>query len=406
VILAGFLTALLIGGSARAALPLLQFVPSVGTFPLSFESESGLVVADLAGFETNVHCATSHGKGELTGPRSAVSAYRFTGCVAQHGSKIEAKCSSEGAAQEEIRTGPIAGELVWLSQAAREVGILMNPGGGIYMTFQCGGESTEARGPFLAPVAPISGPASTLTATLAESGAAQTPNEYEGADGQRHAAIPEGKRGSHEWVTTGVAATIQIHPHTPVTIKAVTAAEAEAEQRSAEAQAAEARRREAIAARKHEEELAAAEQREAGEAAARERADRKKLEEEAITAMRHALSRALALTDRARKIGAVLAAGGLTLKFSSSESGKLVIRWWLLPPGAHLTRAHKPPPVLVAGGNATFPSPGIATVKIALTREGRRLLGRGRSIKVASRIRFTPPASAPIGVSGQLLLGR
>ncbi len=108
------LASLLMAGSASAASPVLEFV-SPGGLPVGFTSEGGPVVAELANFETVVHCTGSSGDGEITGPRSTVSKYEFTGCVAQQGSSVE--CKSEGANPEEIKTGSIAAELVYLDQA-------------------------------------------------------------------------------------------------------------------------------------------------------------------------------------------------------------------------------------------------------------------------------------------------
>ncbi|HXM86697.1 MAG TPA: hypothetical protein VN889_03595, partial [Solirubrobacteraceae bacterium] len=219
----------------------------------------------------------SHGEGEVTGPRAAVAKYAFTGCVAGHGSGT--KCKSAGAAEEEIRTGPIDAELVYISEANREVAMLLNPGGGVYMAFECGGESAEGRGPFLAPVGPLNTQASSFTATLKALGATQTPNEYESPDGEQRLAISEGRRGTNEWVTTGVELTMTILPSVPGIVKAITAAEVEAKQQAEEA------------ARQHEQK-----QRE-DEAAARA-ASAKQYEEAATAQLKHLDEEVAALRAR------------------------------------------------------------------------------------------------------------
>lgn len=396
-------TALLIPAGASAASPVLEFVPHGGSLPVSFTTEGGPVVAELAGFARVVHCTGSAGGGEITGPRSTVSKYEFTGCVAQTGSTVEADCESEGANPKEIRTGPIAAELVYLDQAKREVGILLNSGGGIYMSFKCGGQLTEARGPFLSPITPVGEAATSFTATLTESNAMQTPDEYESSIGGKLKATPEGNRENTGWVTTGVASAITVHPSVPIEIRAITAAEVEAKQREAEtrqrdeeakaaaAAAAKKQQEEATARKRHEEEVAAAD---------------KKRGEEALTALKSALRGVLTASGKAPKVGALLKHGSFTLAFSASEPGMLVIQWWQVPPGAHLAKKGKPKPVLVAQGEARFASPGVGKVKIGLTRAGRRLLASPNKLKLTSRARFTPTGRSAISATGVLTLRR
>jgi hypothetical protein len=397
------IAALLIPAGANAASPVLEFVPPGGSFPVSFATEGGPVIAELAGFSKVVHCTGSAGEGEITGPRTAVAKYEFTGCVAQTGSMVEAKCKSEGAPNpEEIRTGSIAAELVYLDQAKREVGILLNPGGGIYMTFECGGESTEARGPFLSSVTPVDEAASSFTATLTESNALQTPDEYENAAGEKLKASPEGNREGMGWVTTGVASAITVHPNAPIEIRAITAAEVEAKQREAEARQhdEEAKAAAAAAAKKQQEEVTAKKHHEEEVAAA----NKKRAEEEALAALKSALRGAL--TAKAPKLGALLKHGGFTLAFSSSQPGTLVIQWWQVPPSAHLAKKGKLKPVLVAQGEAIFARPGVGKVKIGLTRAGRRLLAGASRLKLTSQARFTPTGQPAIGASSALTLKR
>jgi hypothetical protein len=378
--------------SASAASPVLEFMPHGGRLPISFTTEGGPVIAELAGFARVVHCTGSAGDGEITGPRSTVSKYKFTGCVAQTGSAVEAECKSEGAEPEEIRTGPIAAELVYLDQTKREVGILLNPGGGTYMSFKCGGQLTEARGPFLSSITPINEEASSFTTKLTESNAVQTPDEYESATGEKLKATPEGNRGGTGWVTTGVAAAITVHPSAPVEIRALPTSEVEAKQHEAEARQREEETTAAAAAKKQQEEATAA--------------NKKRGEEEALAALKSALRLAVTADGKAPKVGALLKHGGLTLAISSSEPGTLVIQWWQVPPGAHLAKKGELKPVLVAHGEARFTGTGASKVKIDLTRTGRRLLAHANKLKLTSRARFTPLAQPAISATGLLVLRR
>jgi hypothetical protein len=276
------LVLLAVPAGASATSPVLEYVTPGHSLPVSFITEGGAVNAEMTGFSSLVHCAASYGEGEITGPRSTVSEYRLTGCVTEGGS--HQKCKSEGAQEEEIITGPIEADLVYLDQAKREVAMLLNPGGGTYMSFECGGESAEGRGPFLAPVSPLDKEATTFTATLSQSAGAQTPSEYEGPAGERLKAVPEGKRGTDELVTTGVESTITVHTSVPVEIKTMTIEEVEAKQHEEEA-AAKKHQEEEAAAKKHQEEEAAAKKHQEEEAVAKrqqeEAAAQKEREEEA-----------------------------------------------------------------------------------------------------------------------------
>jgi hypothetical protein len=248
--LAAAVALLLVPAGASAASPVLEFVVPGSPFPVAFTTEGGPVGAEMAGFESLVHCSASHGEGEITGPRSTVSKYVFTGCTTEHGSHV--KCHSAGAAdEEEIKTGPIDAELVYIDQAKREVAMLLNPGGGTYIAFECGGEAAEGTGSFLAPVAPIDQEATSFLATLSQVGSVETPDEYENSAGEKLSAIPHGKHGAAALVTTGVEATFVIHSNVPGRIRAISTAEVEAAQREAEAP-----QREAEAARAHEAEVA------------------------------------------------------------------------------------------------------------------------------------------------------
>jgi hypothetical protein len=90
---------------------------------------------------------------------------------AQGGTHDDQPCESEGADAEEIVAEAIEADLVYIDQAKHEVGMLLNPDGGVYLSFRCGGELVEASGPFLSPVGPINKEATSFTATLSESGA-------------------------------------------------------------------------------------------------------------------------------------------------------------------------------------------------------------------------------------------
>jgi hypothetical protein len=252
--------ALAIGAAdANAASPVLEFA-SASPFPIAFTAEGGEVSAVLTDFERELHCSGSRGEGELSGPRSATSRYAFTGCEAEG-----PKCHSPGASVGEIQTPMIAAELVFINQARHEVGVLLAPEGGAYMSFECGGESVTALGPFLAPVGPVNQESTSFTASLSRLGAVQIPDEYEGASGERLEAIPTAERENGlEPGTTGVELSFAIHTSVPLTVKAISTAEIDAKQHDEDAAKA------AAAAKNHQEETdAATKKRQEEEAAAK-----------------------------------------------------------------------------------------------------------------------------------------
>lgn len=268
---------------AKAASPVLEFVVPGNDFPVDFEADGGAVTAVMAEFDTKVHCTGSDGEGQIIGPRSTLSEYVFTGCEAVDGEEDGAQCKSEGAGEKEIRTGTIEAELVYIDQAKHEVGMLLNPSGGIYMEFKCGGESVKAHGPFLSPVGPINEETTSFTASLSASGATQTPSEYENALGEKRKAIPMGEREGHAPATTGVDLSFAITTSAPLEIKAITAAEIEAKRHEEEAAAAKKRQDEEAAA------AAAIKKRQEEEAAAAAAARRRQEEEAKLERLRRQL---------------------------------------------------------------------------------------------------------------------
>jgi hypothetical protein len=432
---------LLVPASASATSPVLEFAVPGNHLPVSFKTTSGPVTAEMANFANLVHCTASQGEGEITGPRSTVSKYTFTGCVTEGGSNK--KCHSSGANEEEIKTGPIDAELVYIHQAKHEVAMLLNPGGGTYIAFECGGESAEGSGRFLAPGSPVNREASVFTVKLEQSGSLQTPDEYEGASGEELKAIPMGEHGGGQLVTTGVQATFTVHTSVPVDVRAISSEEVEAKEHEEEAAAMKLQEEEAAATKKRQEEAAATKQREeeaaakkrqeeeaatkklkeeeAATAAAKKRQEeeaaashereeeaiaRKRLEAETLEALRGAISRALARSGAHPKIDALLEHGRLAETFTAPESGVLVIQWWWVPPGAHLAKKSRRNPVLVAQGSAVFSAAGTSKIDVSLTSAGRRLLAAAKNLKLTARVQFTPTAHAPISATTKLSLKR
>jgi hypothetical protein len=264
--------------AAGAASPILEFVTSPSPLPVNFTATGGEVTAELADFDTVVHCSGSHGEGAITGARSTLSIYDLTGCGTEGGSKGGEKCESAGAGTEEIHSPLIEAELVFIDQATGAVGMLLDPHGGVYLSFECGGEAVKAFGPFLSPVGPINAASSLFTASLSHVGATQVPFEYENDAGQKLPAVPTGEREGQAPGSTGVELSFAIHTASPLTVRAVTAVEVAEAKRAEEAIAeADAKRRQEEAAR------AAADKQRKEEEVAMNAAAQKRLEEEVAT---------------------------------------------------------------------------------------------------------------------------
>jgi hypothetical protein len=216
-----------------------------------------------------------------------VAEYQFSKCHAQEPGEPEHKCKSVNAQEEEIATGPIEADLVWIDQAKDEVGMLLNPNGSPtqpYISFKCGGVEAAGFGPFLSPGSPINQNVSEFTMTLKRSGSTQTVTEYEGEKGEKLQAVPTGEKEKNgDRVDTSVEMTVAVHTSVPIEIRAITAAEVEAKQR--EEEAAAKKHQEEAAKKKQEEEAAAAaakkhQEEEAAKKKAEEEAAKKKQEEE------------------------------------------------------------------------------------------------------------------------------
>ena len=88
----------------------------------------------------------------VTGPNTVQGTIRFTGCRSNAD-----KCQSVGAKEEEeIVTEELTGTLVYISKAAKTVGILFKPKGESFTEFRCVTPSTnEIHGGIIVPITPV-----------------------------------------------------------------------------------------------------------------------------------------------------------------------------------------------------------------------------------------------------------
>lgn len=89
----------------------------------------------------------------------------------------------------------------------------------------------------------------------------------------------------------------------------------------------------------------------------------------------------------------VLKSKSFSFTLSSLEAGTLVISWYQVPKGAHVS-ASKPKPILIASSKNVFKAAGKQKVKIALTKLGTRILQRTKHLKLTVEAEFKTPKGA------------
>ncbi|HEX5617264.1 MAG TPA: hypothetical protein VFX51_02540 [Solirubrobacteraceae bacterium] len=89
---------------------------------------------------------------------------------------------------------------------------------------------------------------------------------------------------------------------------------------------------------------------------------------------------------------------GYRLAFRALTAGTAKVRW------VRKRKGHKP--VLIASGRHTFAAAGSATIKIKLTKAGRRQLRHARRLRLTAMGTFTPAGAAPVTASRRFTLRR
>ncbi|HEY2142273.1 MAG TPA: hypothetical protein VGG98_09475 [Solirubrobacteraceae bacterium] len=145
---------------AVGALPEVKPTPTP-TSPLTFEYQANTIVqfTEQSTF-LRMQCNSGLlGTGSFTGAKALTVKFTFTGCYLESATE---KCHSEGAKAGEVKTATVSGELVYISKASKEVGIVLNQSegkvGGSFASFECGlFESIAPRvsGSVIIPVTPI-----------------------------------------------------------------------------------------------------------------------------------------------------------------------------------------------------------------------------------------------------------
>lgn len=83
------------------------------------------------------------------------------------------------------------------------------------------------------------------------------------------------------------------------------------------------------------------------------------------------------------------------MSFTALSAGTVVINWYYVPKGAHVSKS-KPLPVLVATGRKGFTRAGKLSFTVKLTAKGLRLVKKTKRIKLTAKGSFTPLGQRPI----------
>jgi alpha-tubulin suppressor-like RCC1 family protein len=113
------------------------------------------------------------------------------------------------------------------------------------------------------------------------------------------------------------------------------------------------------------------------------------------------------LTPRGKgaKLAKLAKKKGYTMSFTALSAGTVVIDWYSVPKGAHVSKK-KPAPVLVAAGRKTVVRAGELSFTVKLTAKGLRLLKAAKRIKLTAKGSFTPLGQRPIVAIKSFALAR
>lgn len=103
------------------------------------------------------------------------------------------------------------------------------------------------------------------------------------------------------------------------------------------------------------------------------------------------LDKSLTPSGNGSSINTILNNGGYVATFTAPEGGTVTITWYEVPAGATVASAHAShKPVVVATGKRSFATAGTGTLKIKLTKTGKKLLKHSKKLKLTAVGKFTP----------------
>lgn len=135
-----------------------EFVPFESTPSLI---EGGPVQLRLGpgGILGSVKCTATSGSYSPFSQEEGTSALTFTGCKFGIGKEFTKQCTSAGKAAGEVEFGPFYAQLVYVSRANSEAGMLFNPGEGPMGELNCEARSNwQVTGALIARLTPIDTP--------------------------------------------------------------------------------------------------------------------------------------------------------------------------------------------------------------------------------------------------------
>jgi hypothetical protein len=140
----------------------------------------------------SVQCKTVSGSTEISSFSSLGGSLRFQNCAGMISGIPFGNCTTAGAASGEILTSRLDDNLVYISSARHEVGMLLfQPQGSPLATFKCGGSELKLRGSVLTKASPLN--TWTFSFQLAAKGSKGTQEltQYEGPSGEKLTASLE-----------------------------------------------------------------------------------------------------------------------------------------------------------------------------------------------------------------------
>jgi len=117
-----------------------------------------------------------------------------------------------------------------------------------------------------------------------------------------------------------------------------------------------------------------------------------------------ALAHQLLPAGKHATIQALLQHGSYSYPFTAPGAGSLVIDWYLVPKGAHISGAKKP--ILIATGSTTFSAAGTATIVVKLTGKGKQTLKHSKAVKLTAAGTFTSAGKPAVKTTKAFTLKR
>lgn len=187
-----------VAASSAAATETLSFVPQSPKFPVKVTVKGGEVL--FTEESISYGCSSVTGEGEITSHKAAKIKFTFKHCFSV---QLGLECKSSGAAKEEIKTGNLPVQLVYISKAKHEAALDINyqvpseefppPPHNQLASWECGLVSgMGARWSIIGAVTPVNTSTLSHTVKLAQSSPGiQKPTKYETEEAKTYEAFPE-----------------------------------------------------------------------------------------------------------------------------------------------------------------------------------------------------------------------